>query len=109
MLDGKDDDVPEQNLYMKGNIDMIKELFSICDFRISIYAAGSRFTMVLRVATSIAVISFASCNRGCTRSAGRSFASIIISSQKQLSSASSSTTLVLWMKSGRDFALQSAR
>jgi F-type H+/Na+-transporting ATPase subunit beta len=25
ILDGKHDDVPEQNFYMKGNIDMIKE------------------------------------------------------------------------------------
>src|ERR1041385_6886014 len=82
------------------------------NFRFSIF--DSRFLhgrrdAVRRVATRIATSSFASSRSRWIRERASNPASAISSSQKAVSSASSSTMLVLLMKSARDFERQRAR
>jgi hypothetical protein len=64
---------------------------------------------VLIADTVIATISFVSCMREVNFASGKRFDSTIISSQKRVSSASSSTIFSLLMKSAVDFARHAAQ
>src|SRR5205085_6506024 len=91
------------NFFLRGNdLEFERHGFSIFGFRFS--TGFCLATAVLRLATKIAVSSFASSNKGWTRRGESSRRSMSNSSQRHVSSASSSTMLVLLIKSGRDFA-----